>query len=82
MPSASIQCVRCLAPVAHRLSFLQAKECSAGLAPTHPIRLGLMLNYSVFLYEVLGSQGPACDLAKEAFDEAIAEVTLPYALIV
>uniref|UniRef100_A0A7S4F0T8 14-3-3 domain-containing protein n=1 Tax=Chrysotila carterae TaxID=13221 RepID=A0A7S4F0T8_CHRCT len=46
----------------------------ADLAPTHPIRLGLALNYSVFLYEVKKSEEPACTLAKAAFDAAIAEL--------
>jgi len=45
-----------------------------GLAPTHPIRLGLALNYSVFLYEVQAKQNEACTLAKQAFDDAIAEL--------
>jgi len=44
------------------------------LAPTHPIRLGLALNYSVFQYEVQGKLKEACDLAKKAFDDAIAEL--------
>jgi 14-3-3 protein epsilon len=44
------------------------------LAPTHPIRLGLALNYSVFNYEILGSPDRACQLAKQAFDDAIAEL--------
>jgi len=44
------------------------------LAPTHPIRLGLALNYSVFLYEVQQEEGKACTLAKTAFDDAIAEL--------
>jgi len=44
------------------------------LAPTHPIRLGLALNYSVFLYEVQAKQTEACTLAKQAFDDAIAEL--------
>ena len=44
------------------------------LAPTHPIRLGLALNYSVFLYEVLAKSSEACTLAKQAFDDAIAEL--------
>ncbi|XAR53037.1 hypothetical protein NMG60_11021424 [Bertholletia excelsa] len=46
----------------------------ADLAPTHPIRLGLALNFSVFYYEILNSPDRACNLAKQAFDEAIAEL--------
>ncbi len=42
------------------------------LAPTHPIRLGLALNFSVFYYEILNSPDQACHLAKQAFDDAIA----------
>ncbi|KAG7217112.1 hypothetical protein INR49_027653 [Caranx melampygus] len=44
------------------------------LPPTHPIRLGLALNFSVFYYEILNSPDRACRLAKEAFDNAIAEL--------
>lgn len=44
------------------------------LAPTHPIRLGLALNFSVFYYEILNSPERACHLARQAFDEAIAEL--------
>lgn len=44
------------------------------LPPTHPIRLGLALNFSVFYYEILNSPDRACRLAKTAFDEAIAEL--------
>mmetsp|Transcript_41112 Transcript_41112/g.54116 ORF Transcript_41112/g.54116 Transcript_41112/m.54116 type:complete len:250 (-) Transcript_41112:38-787(-) len=44
------------------------------LAPTHPIRLGLALNFSVFYYEILNSPDRACQLAKQAFDDAIAEL--------
>ncbi|XP_047325502.1 14-3-3 protein 10 [Impatiens glandulifera] len=46
----------------------------ADLAPTHPIRLGLALNFSVFYYEILNSPDKACSLAKQAFEEAIAEL--------
>eukprot|EP00128_Syssomonas_multiformis_P014093 Colp12_sorted_trinity150504_noHs@1300 len=44
------------------------------LAPTHPIRLGLALNFSVFYYEVMNTPDRACALAKQAFDDAIAEL--------
>jgi len=44
------------------------------LSPTHPIRLGLALNYSVFNYEILSQPDKACQLAKQAFDDAIAEL--------
>ncbi|CAH1800607.1 unnamed protein product [Owenia fusiformis] len=47
----------------------------AKLAPTHPIRLGLALNFSVFYYEILNSPDRACRLAKAAFDDAISDVT-------
>jgi len=44
------------------------------LPPTHPIRLGLALNFSVFYYEIMNSPDRACQLAKQAFDDAIAEL--------
>jgi 14-3-3 protein beta/theta/zeta len=44
------------------------------MQPTHPIRLGLALNYSVFFYEIKNAPDRACQLAKQAFDEAIAEL--------
>merc|ERR1711990_1006529 len=44
------------------------------MPPTHPIRLGLALNYSVFYYEILNDPDQACNLAKHAFDDAIAEL--------
>ncbi|KAL8225475.1 hypothetical protein R6Q57_018032 [Mikania cordata] len=46
----------------------------ADLAPTHPIRLGLALNFSVFYYEILNSADKACNMAKQAFEDAIAEL--------
>jgi 14-3-3 protein beta/theta/zeta len=42
----------------------------AQMQPTHPIRLGLALNYSVFFYEVLNSPDRACQLAKQASSRA------------
>jgi len=44
------------------------------LLTTHPIRLGLALNYSVFKYEILNLGEEACSLAKKAFDDAIADL--------
>merc|ERR1712070_703738 len=44
------------------------------LAVTHPIRLGLALNYSVFQYEVLSQPEEACKMARTAFEDAIAEL--------
>jgi 14-3-3 protein beta/theta/zeta len=37
----------------------------AQMQPTHPIRLGLALNYSVFFYEILNAPDRACHLAKQ-----------------
>ncbi|XP_034530590.1 14-3-3 protein zeta/delta-like [Notolabrus celidotus] len=50
------------------------KISQSDMDPTHPIRLGLALNFSVFYYEILNSPEKACELAKKAFDEAIAEL--------
>jgi len=42
--------------------------------PTHPIRLGLALNYSVCLYEISKEKSKACEVARAAFDEAISKL--------
>jgi 14-3-3 protein epsilon len=46
----------------------------ATLPTTHPVRLGLALNYSVCYYEILKNKKKACQLAKKAFDLAIQEL--------
>ncbi|CAK9148993.1 unnamed protein product [Ilex paraguariensis] len=56
-------------------AYKDAQEIAmADLAPTHPIRLGLALNFSVYYYEILNSSDKACSMAKQAFEEAIAEL--------
>ncbi|KAI5436906.1 hypothetical protein KIW84_023147 [Lathyrus oleraceus] len=44
------------------------------LPPTHPVRLGLALNFSVFHYEILNSPERGCHRAKQAFDVAIVDL--------
>jgi len=56
-------------------AYLEAAEISkTDMKPTHPMRLGLALNHSVFSYEILNAPEDACRLAKTAFDDAIAEL--------
>merc|ERR1712193_555946 len=51
-----------------------AMGAASELAVTHPIRLGLALNFSVFHYEVLNNPDEACKMARQAFEGAIAEL--------
>jgi 14-3-3 protein epsilon len=56
-------------------SYEAAHTLSADCLPsTHPIRLGLALNYSVFYYEIMKNSAKACKMARDAFDEAIADL--------
>ena len=47
---------------AYQAAFDVAK---AEMQPTHPIRLGLALNFSVFYYEIQNAPDKACTMAKE-----------------
>lgn len=59
------------ANLAYRKAFdISEKE----LKSTNPIRLGLALNFSVFHYEIRSKPAEACELAKKAFDDAIAQL--------
>merc|ERR1712072_629150 len=58
-----------------RAAYEEAKQVAEkDLAVTHPIRLGLALNFSVFMYEVLSNPEEACTMARTAFEDAIAEL--------
>ena len=52
-------------------AYSAALKDSDPLDAADPIKLGLFLNFSVFHYEVKNDHKQACDLAKNAFDEAI-----------
>merc|ERR1712211_26863 len=59
-----------------RVAYAEAtKIAEKDLVVTHPIRLGLALNFSVFQYEVLQNPDEACKMARVAFEDAIAEGT-------
>lgn len=55
-----------------KLAYTEAASLGEkSLEATHPFRLGLALNFSVFYYEVENSQEKAYEMAKQAFDEAM-----------
>ncbi|RHY78417.1 hypothetical protein DYB34_014360, partial [Aphanomyces astaci] len=41
---------------------------------THPLRLGLALNFSVFYSDIMNSPDRAIQLAKQSFDDAIEDL--------
>ncbi|KAA3680514.1 14-3-3 protein beta/theta/zeta [Paragonimus westermani] len=49
-------------------------KANAVLSETHPIRLGLALNFSVFYYEIQNDPEKACELARKAFEDAISRL--------
>lgn len=55
-------------------AYRRASDAAENLKTTHPIRLGLALNHSVFFYEILNQPDHACKLAKNAFDNAIQDL--------
>ncbi|VDL59634.1 unnamed protein product [Hymenolepis diminuta] len=44
------------------------------LTPTNPVRLGLALNHSVFLYEIADDHNAACQMAHATLQEAVANL--------
>jgi len=57
-------------------SYQAATDIAKELAPVNPIRLGLALNFSVFYYEIYNAPDKACQLARQAFDDAISDTDI------
>jgi len=55
-------------------SYQQAMDEAGTLKCTNPILLGLVLNFSVFYYEIMADKEKACSMAKKYFDSAVNEV--------
>jgi 14-3-3 protein epsilon len=55
-------------------AYQEASDNSKSLSAVHPIVLGLLLNFSVFHYEVMGDHEKACQIAKETLDRAEKEL--------
>jgi len=53
---------------------LAATLADTALDPVDPVRLGLSLNFSVFYWEIMGFKDRARQVAKAAFDDAMAEL--------
>jgi hypothetical protein len=52
-------------------AYNDATELVVSLDKSHPVVLGLMLNFSVFYFEIKKDSDKACELAKTAFDDAL-----------
>ena len=58
----------------HECYSMAYKLAASALPANHPTRLQCALNLSVCLYEILRERKAACDIAKAAFDGAIAKL--------
>ena len=69
---ACLVCVPAVIIKSSQEAYQEASDISASdMQPTHPIRLGLALNFSVFYYEILNSPEKACKLAKTVSSPAL-----------
>ena len=58
-------------------AYEKAYEVAKGeMQPTHPIRLGLALNFSVFHYEIANKPDKACEMAKQVSPPLLPEFCL------
>jgi 14-3-3 protein epsilon len=57
-------------------AYAKATEFAVALPPPSPVRLGLALNFSVFYYEILKTPAKGCELARQAFEEAVNDQTM------
>ena len=51
-----------------------SEYATKSLAATHPLRLSLTLNYSVFLHELKQDYAGAIEVANATYDDAMAEI--------
>ena len=54
--------------------YSKAWDLAGKLGPVNPIKLGLVLNYSVFFFEIMNEPDKACELAKKSFESAKSEL--------
>jgi len=55
--------------------YKESMEKTSVLAPSHPTRLRVVLNYSLFLYKILNQTNTAIELTKNCFTEAFNDFT-------
>ena len=55
-------------------AYEEAYSFAEALSASNPVRLCLVNNYAIFLYENMSDVRKACDFAQKAFDEALIEL--------